>query len=422
MPSSITINQLSLQNLTLYDQLFYNVSSLNVYSIEQCTYNKTAKFLNSDRNYSLSLTMKNNNPVNLVLPNTPNTFDGLGNVTSITLIEPNLNSSVLIAIKNSLRTSNLYLQLSVYYVSDFSTWQTTRPLIWQLTINNIPDLSIFPSRFFSTLDAIQQVTLQGAFGLEKSDICAFVGINIQPYPKPQIVILNSPEVNTNNWDQCADTYIRAINQQTTDPVYCPPDGTEEDCGQWCEETAQCNLVSYENACPGTIISNLNNFRYNNSYLFLFFQQHGWLNQTMATTQPTISQPSPLNIGAIVGAVCGLVIAIIILGTTVYCIYRNRHKDLPKTMFSTPHGKYTPSGDDSTHLSIATSKTSKSSRYELQKSFFPPMQPHDEIAPPLYSAPSESVGSISAYKSPSAPPAPRDSVSTHATHIYETLDP
>jgi hypothetical protein len=92
------------------------------------------------------------------------------------------------------------------------------------------------------------------------------------------------------------------------------------------------------------------------------------------------------------------------------------------MFSTPHGKYTPSGDDSTHLSIATSKTSKSSRYELQKSFFPPMQPHDEIAPPLYSAPSESVGSISAYKSPSAPPAPRDSVSTHATHIYETLDP
>jgi hypothetical protein len=78
--------------------------------------------------------------------------------------------------------------------------------------------------------------------------------------------------------------------------------------------------------------------------------------------------------------------------------------------------------DLTNVSIATSKSSKSSRYALERTFFP-MQPNNEIAPPLYTSPSESARSVSAYNSPSAPPAPRDSISTHATtHVYETVDP
>jgi hypothetical protein len=421
MPSSITIHQLSLKNLRLYDQLLYNVNNLTVYDIEQCVYNRTAKFLNSDRNYTLSIIMKNNNPLDLVLPNDVTAFATIGTVTSMTLIEPNLTSSCLRPIKNTLTNLNLFLQLGSYFDSDFNTWQANRPLTQILTIKNIQNLNIFPSRFFSTLDFILQVTLEGTFGLSKTDICAFVGINLQPNRRSPLVKLTSTNMNTNDWDNCADTYIKAINQITTDNVYCPPTDSCDDCDRWANQTAQCDLVTYENACPGTILSYGNNFRYNNSYLYLFFQQRAWLNQTIYPTRAPVTKQDPVNIGAIVGAVCGLVIAMIILATTVYCIYRYRHKNISNPNISAPQAKYAPSSDDAAHLSIATSKTSQSSRYQLQKSFFP-IQPNDEIAPPLYTAPSESVGSVSAYnKLPSAPPGPRDSISTHATHVYETLD-
>jgi hypothetical protein len=53
MPSSITVNQLSLKNLQLYNQILYNFSNFQQYSIEACTYNKNSFFLNSTQKYSI---------------------------------------------------------------------------------------------------------------------------------------------------------------------------------------------------------------------------------------------------------------------------------------------------------------------------------------------------------------------------------
>jgi len=422
MPSSIYVTQLSLKNLVLYDQILINFNNLQMYYIQGCQYNATSLFLNSTQTYTLSLIMVNNTPVNLVLPFGQNTFAELGTLTTLIVDEPSLNSSFLKQIKKLAYPSRLWLNLGQYYQSDMAAWANVKPLIWYLTIHNIGDLSIFPPIFFNNFDAITRVILKGTFNLKKSDICIFVGINIQSSSNYPPVILDCPTCSLNDWDDCATTYILAIDTSSTSGVICPPDNTYADCQRWANSAAQCDLVAYENSC-GYVQTYANNFFYNNSFLYKFFTQSLWLNGTGNQTGPSISKESSINIGAIIGAVCGLLVAITILTVTIYFIYQRRQKNSTKYLSSTPAEKYKPSANDQTHISIATSKSSKSSRYALEQSFFPAMQPNDEIAPPLYTAPSESVGSVSAYTlSPSAPPAPRDSVSTHATHLYETLDP
>jgi len=422
MPLSINVNQLSLKYLHLYDQILYNFTNLKEYSIEGCEYNQTAQFLNSNQNYKLSLEMINNNPLNSVLPNNANAFQGLGTLKNLTLIEPNLNSSCLQAISIS-APATILLELGSYQKTDFDEWVANdkRPIVNSLTINNIKNLSIFSVKYFDSFDGLQNLVLQGSFELEKADLCIFTGITIQPPAEPTKVTLSSSKNPSSDWNECADTYIAAINQYSTNNVDCSQEGTYQDCQEWANATEQCDLISYENNCGGVIVNPNNPFTYNNSYLYLFFQRQLWVNVT-SSTRPPIPQGNSINIGAIIGALCGLLIAIIVLGLTIFCIYRNRQKDATKYMFSTPGEKYGPSSHDPTHLSIATSKTSQSSRYAMQNSFFPPLQPNDEIAPPLYTAPSVAGGSVSPYNLPSAPPAPRDSISTHATHVYETLDP
>jgi hypothetical protein len=421
MPSSITVNQLSLKNLQLYNQILYNFSNFQQYSIEACTYNKNSFFLNSTQKYSISLEMKNNNPVDTVLPFGNDAFKQLGELTSLTLIEPTLNSSCLKAIQYLLSTAPVLINLSEYYPSDLINWAAFKPIFGQLTIQNIKDLNVFPPIFINKFQAINQVTFQGTFDLEKQDICIFVGMIRQLQAINPILILNSPQQGSNNWDNCANTYITAINQDSINNIICEPDNTLQDCERWAEATEECNLIPYENAC-GQIERYGNNFFYNNSYLYHFFIQELRLNnETTYPSKPPISKEDTINIGAIIGAICGLLVAIIILAVTIFLIYRYRQNEAKKNMYSTPEAKYKPSAFDSTHVSIATSKTSQSSRYALEQSFFPPMHPNDEIAPPLYTAPSESVRSLSTYHAPSAPPAPRYSVSTQATHLYETVD-
>ncbi|CAF5223326.1 unnamed protein product, partial [Rotaria magnacalcarata] len=92
------VNRLSLKYLRLYDQILNYFPSLQVYSIAECQYNRTARFLISSTTYDLSLQMQNNILIDAVLPNNNAAFQNLTQLTSLTLIEPQLNSSCLKAI------------------------------------------------------------------------------------------------------------------------------------------------------------------------------------------------------------------------------------------------------------------------------------------------------------------------------------
>ncbi|CAF1126452.1 unnamed protein product [Adineta ricciae] len=414
-----SVQKLTLRNLRLHDQILYNIINLNEYIIEGCDYDRTAEILQSDRAQNLSLIMRNNNPLDSILPNGSNAFYGRIAYKSITLIEPNLTSSCLKAIVGSkLGLLTLTLDLGIYNPADFVEWKSNSPILWDLKIFGIRNLSILPPKFFNSIDSLHSLVLQGTYPLQKSDICIFAGINVPDSTAKPLITLHSSQ-NPQNWDSCADTYIKAINTKSMADIVCPSNNTDEGCQQWCTATEKCSLISFENSCPGITLTRVKPFFYNNSYLYFFFQQGLW---TERPTDPTsYPKDDSINIAAIIGAMCGLLVAIIILGTTIFCIYRNRNNNSNKNLTSSSEKKYMYSSDDPTHVSIATSKTSQSSRTELQKSFFPPIHPNDEIAPPLYTAPSESVRSTSVYNHPSAPAAPRDSISTHATHVYETVD-
>ncbi|CAF2521064.1 unnamed protein product [Rotaria sp. Silwood2] len=419
MPSFIKTNRLSLKYLRLSDRILNKFPSLKEYFIEECKYNKSAQFLMSSGSYNISLDMKNNIPLDFTLPKHPTTFENLQTLISVSLIEPELNSSCLKNLKKQKELRNLLLELDSYSQSDFTEWIQDSPLVKYFTINKISDLHIFPSKFFNKLNAIEQIKLQGTFELDKEDICIFTRINIQQNPKSPIIDLDNGDGSKDNI--CTKIYIAAINQRTIKDIKCPPKNTYDDCERWANAAQKCDFVSYENQCTGSTMNPGNIFFYNESYLYIFFNNRFWLNRPTNTTESTIRKDDSINLGAIIGALCGLVIAIIILGTTIFCIYRSRQKKSAKNTLSTQGEKYKPSSSDSPRVSIATSKSSKSSRYALEKSFFPPIQPNDEIAPPLYTAPSESVGSVSTYRVPPVPSAPRESVVTHTTHLYETLD-
>ncbi|CAF4748301.1 unnamed protein product [Rotaria sp. Silwood1] len=419
MPLFTKTDQLSLKFVRLYDPILDKFPSLKEYIIEECKYNKSAQFLKSSGIHNLSITMKNNIPVDSSLPYHPKTFEGFQTLISLTLMEPKLNSSCLQAIKRQPDLRYLFLSLGSYSQSDMADWMLDMSKVRTLIINGISDLNIFPSKFFNKLHAIEQVTLQGTFELEKQDICVFTRINIQQNPKNPIIQLNNEDKSEDNI--CANIYITAINQRTIEGIKCPPNDTFDDCERWANAEQRCKLVSYESECLGETNNPGNIFSYDKSYLYDFFQNRSWSYRSSTTTTSSITQPGSVNMGAIIGALCGLVIAMLILGTTIFCIYRSRQRDSAKKTLSTEEEKYKPSSDDITHVSIATSKSSKSSRYALEKSFFPPMQPNDEIAPPLYTAPSESVGSVSNYRRQPVPSAPRESVLTNTTHFYETVD-
>lgn len=419
MSLSTTVNRLALKNLRLNNRILYNFMNLKEYSIEECEYDLNAQFFNSDQIYTLSLQMKNNNPLGSSLLCNVDPSAQLGNITSLILIEPQFSTSCLSAIKNLPNSAKVFLSYGAYTTIDLINFAANKLVLSYLTIANINDFNVFPAVFFSNFQVLRKITLQGTFTLEKNHICTFLGTNIQKTPPGPNILLNSTQIDMDDWDNCALTYVIAINTFTTSNVECPPKNTCQDCERWANATDQCDLISYENACTIQPEETSNGFTYNSSYLYLFFQSREWL--TNPTKYPSSIPEEPINIGAIIGAVCGLIAAMIILAITIFCTRRYRQKDGMKYIPSAPQPQYKPSADDLTHVSIATSKTSKSSRYALEKSFFPQLQPTDEIAPPLYTSPSESVGSVSAYNLPSAPPAHRDSVSTHATHVYETVD-
>ena len=424
MPAAINVNKLSLKKLVLNDQILYNITNLEIYSIEECTYGEKSSFLNSTPSINVSVVMKNNIPTDLVLPFGNSAFKAGIKLIDLTLIEPRLNSTSLTAIVDLTAPAKLVLELEKYDRAGMENWMAYKPLLWYLTIRNIPTLDIFPPGFFNAFHAIHQTTLQGSFELDRSAICIFIGINRQSDAGNEILILNSTISRpSSDWDNCTDTYVKAINYKSISDVKCPGRDSCEDCERWAKETEECNLVTQENKCSNSTWNGGKNFRYNNSYLYHFFQNKSWLITPSRT--PATPKPDSINIGAIVGAVCGLLVAAIILAITVYCIYRKRQRHSSENVSAPRIEKYKPSAHDNTHLSIATSKSSQTSRYALEKSFFPIVQSTDEIAPPLYMAPSESGATTSAYNAPSAPPAPstrRDSVSTRATHVYETLDP
>ena len=415
-----TVKRLGLKNLRLNNQILHKFPNLKEYSIEGCEYSRTAQFLKPVQYQNISLALKNNNPLDRSLPNGDEAFTGYQTLISLTIVEPNLDSTCLKAIKPTATPKTVVLELGSYLKTHFDDWILSRPVVWYLTINRLSSLAIFSPAFFNKLDALQQVTLQGAFTLPKDAICTFVGINTQNNRIPPLVILNSSATTSQDWNRCANTYVQAINQKSMKDVRCPNDNTDDDCEQWAEETKECELSSYEEKqCTGVINREGIPFSYKNSALSTFFDKAGWKDPPAGSQKPS---KESLNIGAIVGALCALLVAIAVLTLTIFFIRRRRQKNLAPPVPSAPEEKYKPSSYDLSHVSIATSKSSKSSSRPLEKSFFPPMQPNDQIAPPLYTAPSESIATLPAYKDVSGRRGRRDSASTHATHVYETLDP
>jgi len=119
MPQSNFINRLSLKRLRLYNQILFNFKNLTFYSIEQCTFNKTSSLLNATQTaVNMELEMKNNIPTDGILPYRSQAFLALGTLTSLTLIEPQLNSTALNAIKYSLMSSTIIISLNSYQRSD----------------------------------------------------------------------------------------------------------------------------------------------------------------------------------------------------------------------------------------------------------------------------------------------------------------
>lgn len=417
MPSANNINRLSLKQLILQDLILVNFVNLKVYSIEQCTYNKTSLFLNSTLGVNVSLEMKNNNPIDSVLPYRSDAFSSLGTLTSLTLIESKLNSASLDAIKQVYPPSNVFISLNNYQNTSMISWALNKPRFGFLTIENIQTLDIFPAAFFSNFHQLKQVTLRGNFKVKQEHIPMFVGFPKSAQSIDPIITLDTTE---KTWNNCTRTYIYGINIMSSKDIKCEASGSCEDCQRWYDETLACDLITYESKYVQYVQERLpTNYYYYNSTLYYFFENSKCIIERTTIAPP---QDEKVNIGAIIGALCGLIVAAIILGITVYFVCRKRNRYENRYEPSAPQIKTFRSSSDPTNVSIATSKTSKSSRYALQKSFFPTIQPNDEIAPPLYTAPSESVASTSNYQAPSAPPAHRDSVSTHATHVYETVDP
>ena len=365
--------------------------------------------------------MINNNPLDSILPGGNQAFVGLSNVISMTFTEPKLNSSVLRALGSISRLNALTLDLGAYDVSDFTFYRDQNRVLSQLEIKSITNLRILPNMFFNKLNTLGKTTLRGTFELERQAICLFYGMANPSYLTYPILTVESPArtAPNANWSQCAQIYIDAINKRTRNDIFCSPDNSALACRRWALMAARCNFSAYEsNQCPPLLFTNGPTFSYQNSSLYLFFQDYPWVNE-----QGDVSPGGEsLNIGAIIGSLCALLLAITILTVVVFCIRRCRHKEARKYISSAPTHKDEPPPYDFSHLSIATSKTSYSTKGDLQQSIFPPLQPNDEIAPPLYTAPSESAAPHSSFKAPSAPPRRRDSITTQGTHVYETLEP
>jgi len=418
------IRDLTLRKLYLRDIIldrFVNVSTL---IIKECSYRRGAQFLQASGSYELSLTMENNYPLDFILPNGTSTFT-LSSVryNSITLLEPRLNSSVLKALGNAQRPRSVTVRVGEYYRSDFVEYKNRAPTVWYLTIRNLRNLDVLPSKLFSEFDAIQTIVLEGTYVLNKADICPFFGTPIQGQRIEPTVTLDITQANKDSSNACARTYIMAINEKSQSTVKCPGTDTNDDCERWAAETEACDLVSFEKGCSDTVPTRVNvtRFYFEGSYVQRFLNAKGWLSSRGNSTNS--KDDEKLDYRPIIGALVGLLAAITILTITIFCIRRFRRREANSYIPSAPvaEKEMPPSSYYMTHVSVATSKTSKSSSRALEKSFFP-MQPTDEIAPPLYTPPSEAVASIAAYKVTSAPAGRRDSVSTHATHVYETLDP
>ena len=422
-PLSTTIKQLALKKLRLQERILDSFADLETYQVEECQYDQTSQFLNSNKTLNLSLIMINNTPLNSRLPNGDQAFTGLTNFIAMTIIEPQFNSSILNALKMLRRLPTLTLELGSYDMLDFKSYIDVNPVVFQLTINNIKNLEVLPNLFFNRLNTVRKTTLRGTFGLEKKAICLFYGMATPSYATYPLLSVESPLQNATNsgWNRCAAIYIDAINTRSVSEARCPPDNSPGDCQQLIVDAARCNFSNYEtNECPKLEFDKGPTFSFRNSSLYRFMLDYLRRNQT--GTDTTSSEKESLNIAAIIGALCALLLAITVLTATVFCIRRYRRREASKYLSSSPVQKDEPPPYDFSHLSIATSKTSYSTNRAHQKSIFPPLQPNDEIAPPLYTAPSESAAPLSNFKAPSAPLYRRDSITTQGTHVYETLDP
>ncbi|CAF1142094.1 unnamed protein product [Didymodactylos carnosus] len=401
LPTFPGIQILTVQNFLLYGQILDKFPALTTLTITKCVYNATAKFLEPSSNATITnLTMSNNNLLDGLIPE--NTFEELDDLTTVTLIEPKLNTTS-ISINSERKLATLVLELGFYQQFDLNDW--TDPLLFLSTfeIRNLTTLNVFPAGFFSRFYNLKTLTLGGTYRLTNKNICAFCR-----YPQPPggpIIVFNS--ANMPQSDTCVQMYVDAISESDDCDLPC---GTESSCETYAEKSNSCDFNDVEEKCnvirPDS--SHSESFTYKDSCLSKRIDAMGDNDDdpSISPSPPKSDQPNSINVGAVVGAIVGLTVSVIVLCITIFCVHRYRQKN---KMYIHSEDKYRrKSNADSytTQVSVATSKSTGEPLFSENKNAV--------VAPPLYNV-SQTPSSLYL---PSAPP--RSSVSTQATHFYEEV--
>ena len=138
------------------------------------------------------------------------------------------------------------------------------------------------------------------------------------YATYPILSVESPLQNATNssWNQCAKIYIHAINTRSVSEARCPTDNSPGACRQLILDAARCNFSDYETyECPRLGFDKGPTFSFKNSSLYRFLRDYPRRNQT--ETDTSSSEKDSLNIGAIIGALCALLLAITVVTVTVF---------------------------------------------------------------------------------------------------------
>lgn len=415
--------KLRLSNLILNERVLNCFPNITYYTVEQCDYNGIA-FLTSQYNYTSSVKMVSNNPTNTNI-DFSNAFQNFVGLPEVTIIEPKINSSILRGLTEK-KFNSLFLELNSYRKSDFEQLISSKPSPFSVTINNLFNLDVIPSGFFNAFDRITDIRLSGEFELKSDAICAFVAVNTFFESKYTQINLSPKRQSTDTWDLCALTYINAINWYSRNMIRCIPSNSLRDCRNWASAVEKCNFTGYENGKCSISYPRDDVFRYNVSSLNKYFQGL-LLNQTETDTKDEEESGSSRIIPVII-ALCALLVAITVLIITIFFVRRQRQNQRNTHLIGVPTGVDKegppPNYHDLSHISIATTRTIDSMYPKLDPSVFPPANPTVQIAPPLYTAPSENFPLSDNLKQQSASSGgkQRASVMTSNTHVYETLDP
>jgi len=271
----------------------------------------------------------------------------------------------------------------------------------------------FRQNFFSKFPKLNYLILSGNFILKNEDICVFYHYPKQlSYNRPPITLTSQ---TTTPSDICAQNYIFAINQYDCGAVQLPNlCSTTDECKTLANQIKSCNLASFENNCSNTsdIVNQSIPFSYQKSCLSALV--NAWLTDGPSPTfAPCSSNDSnPINIGAVIGAIIGLIATIIILCITFYCIYRYRQNNNIYINSEDKYRKNSSTNSQYTDVSVATSKSSGQPLF--------PQNDKGIVVAPLYNVSQSS----SMYSAPAAskyqPSAPRPSTITETGHLYEEV--